>query len=230
LLPLKKENRMSSEQKETIMIVGRHGNTFSKGDVVTRVGGRTDMDLSPSGLEQGIYLGYDLTKRGLVPKAIYTTTMKRTKQTAAQAKTIMGLDIPTTAIDTFNEIDYGPDENRPETEVVARLGKEAITAWDENYIVPDGWLVDPEGLRNSWKEFGDMVLREHYGQIVLNITHNGIARFASALLAENAQLVSANETQKNLKLGTGAYGLLVHNGSFWECREWDTRPPPVPSI
>ncbi|HAO37083.1 MAG TPA: histidine phosphatase family protein, partial [Hyphomonas sp.] len=34
------------------LIIVRHGNTFDKGDTVTRVGGRTDLPLSASGLAQ----------------------------------------------------------------------------------------------------------------------------------------------------------------------------------
>lgn len=34
------------------LIIVRHGNTFDKGDVVTRVGGRTDIPLSVSGRAQ----------------------------------------------------------------------------------------------------------------------------------------------------------------------------------
>ncbi|MFZ4686424.1 MAG: histidine phosphatase family protein [Hyphomonadaceae bacterium] len=37
---------------QTRIFIVRHGNTFDKGDVVTRVGGRTDLPLSTSGSAQ----------------------------------------------------------------------------------------------------------------------------------------------------------------------------------
>ena len=41
----------------TDIYIVRHGNTFDKGDVVTRVGARTDLPLSRSGFAQAEALG-----------------------------------------------------------------------------------------------------------------------------------------------------------------------------
>jgi len=191
---------------------------------MTRVGGRTDLDLVESGLAQGVALGQHLKDQGLIPDVIFTTAMKRTQQTAQQAKTILGKDIPTEIMEIFNEIDYGVDENKAEEEVVARLGIEAIRAWDEHAVVPDGWLVDPEGLRTAWREFGQNVLSNFSGKTVLIVTHNGIARFASALLQNADDLGNADDNQKNLKLGTGSYGHFVHDENAWHCAKWNIKP------
>ncbi|HVY53670.1 MAG TPA: histidine phosphatase family protein, partial [Gammaproteobacteria bacterium] len=57
------------------LLIARHGNTFSPGDVVTRVG-TTDLPLVASGLEQGRQLGIYLKQNNLVPGVIFTSKLK----------------------------------------------------------------------------------------------------------------------------------------------------------
>ncbi|WP_242604803.1 phosphoglycerate mutase family protein [Fluoribacter gormanii] len=131
----------------TRLLVARHGNTFAPGDIIRRVG-TTDLPLVDSGLNQGRMLGNYLKNNELIPDVIFTSKLKRAIQTAEQAQSTMGTNLPIKTLAIFNEIDYGPDENQPEEDVVARLGKEAINAWETHAIVPEGWNVD---LRCSFK-------------------------------------------------------------------------------
>ena len=39
--------------KTTKLIVVRHGNTFNKGDTILRVGSKTDLPLTATGVQQG---------------------------------------------------------------------------------------------------------------------------------------------------------------------------------
>ena len=111
------------------IIVVRHGNTFDKGDVVTRVGGRTDLPLSVSGRVQAEALA-----RHFATTAFATARsgpLKRTRETAAAILAAQA-NPPELTTDLFlREIDYGPDENRPEEEVIARIGKAALDAWNQ---------------------------------------------------------------------------------------------------
>ena len=63
------------------IIVCRHGNTFDKGDVVTRVGGRTDLPLSTSGKAQADALARHFADTPF--QAAYCSTLQRTRETAA---------------------------------------------------------------------------------------------------------------------------------------------------
>ena len=45
---------------------------------------------------------------------------------------------------------YGPDEGKPETEVVARIGQKALDEWERAAIVPDGWLVCVDDIISSF--------------------------------------------------------------------------------
>jgi len=162
------------------LIVARHGNTFAPGAIVTRVGGRTDLPLVASGLEQGRRLGLYLKEQGLIPEVVFTATLVRTRQTADQALLAMGLHLPCIALEMFDEIDYGPDENKPEADVLARVGPGAIKAWDEAGIVPPGWNADPDAIIQAWLAFGQRLRNDWPNKTVLVVTSNGIARFSPA--------------------------------------------------
>lgn len=206
----------------TTLLIARHGNTFGPGDVITRVGGRTNLPLVESGLEQALRLGKHLSENNLVPDVIFTSNLQRTAQTAAKAQDAMGISITQQTLSIFNEIDYGPDENKPEDEVVARLGEAALKAWDEHGIVPDGWNVDPQQIIDAWLAFGEQVKRDYAGKTVLVVTSNGIARFAPYLTGDFAGF----RAQHKIKISTGA---LCHfentnGGDVWACKGWNIKP------
>lgn len=209
---------------QTRLLIARHGNTFAPGDIVTRVGGRTDLPLVPSGLQQGRELGLFLKQSELFPDIVFSAGLQRARQTAEHALAALGINPPIRQLDIFNEIDYGPDENKPETDVIARLGPDALKAWDEQAIVPDGWLVDPAAIINAWQDFAEMLCRDYQGQTVLVVTSNGIARFAPYLTGD----FDAFKAEYGLKIATGALCLFTHDNESptanWDCLGWNWRP------
>jgi 2,3-bisphosphoglycerate-dependent phosphoglycerate mutase len=205
---------------KTTLLIARHGNTFSPGDVVTRVGARTDMPLSPSGMEQGRKLGLYLREKNLLPDVVFTSALKRTKQTAEQAFAASGIARNINVNPLFNEIDYGVDENRPEADVVARLGAEALKAWDEDAIVPNGWKADIQAIIRGWIDFGAGVVRNYEGKKILVVTSNGIARFAPYMTGDFA----AFRRDHKLKISTGALCALSHEADMWRVEEWNIKP------
>ena len=122
---------------------------------------------------------------------------------------------------TFDEIDYGPDENRPEVEVVARVGQAAIDAWNERAEVPLGWKVNPMDVISNWQRFADELISLEQ-RVVLVVTSNGIARFAPHLTGDFGGFLARFE----LKLSTGAVGILRHNQNEdnWVVDDWNVRP------
>lgn len=205
----------------TRLLIARHGNTFAPGDVVTRVG-KTDLPLVESGLQQGGRLGAYLRQHELVPDVIFTSALQRTIETAKQAQAEMDTHLPQRALSLFDEIDYGEDENRPESAVVARLGEAALTAWDADAIVPDGWRVDTQAIIQHWKEFADEMRKVHGGETILVVTSNGIARFAPHITGD----FDAFRKQYAIKLSTGALGVFEYDSSApaWHCRGWNIKP------
>ena len=132
------------------------------------------------------------------------------------ARTILALHAnpPELITDLFlREIDYGPDENRPEDAVIARIGKPALDAWEKDSIVPPGWRVDPDALIGNWQEtFHD--LRDEPGDHLI-VTSNGIARFA---------LAAAGAVRQDPKLKTGAWGVVEVTGQDVSVLAWNVRP------
>ena len=200
----------------TRLIIARHGNTFDKGDIITRCGARTDLPLSISGVDQarGLAAYFSPHSSGFNFKLGFCSPLLRTYQTAdfilTEGHSVKSL----TTLEFLTEIDYGVDENKPEDEVVARLGQDAITLWDEKAIPPQGWDVEPEKLIESWKDF----LSEHQNHDgdILVITSNGIARFALDAVDEIV-------TDAPRKLRTAAYGIIEIKNGHTKITAWDRR-------
>lgn len=194
----------------TLYIV-RHGNTFDKGDIVTRVGGRTDLALSTSGQVQAEALAHHFASRPFTTAR--SGPLKRTRQTASAILAAQA-NAPELTTDLFlREIDYGPDENRPEEEVIARIGKPALEAWEQDSIVPPGWRVDPQAVVGNWQQLFSELGEEPGNHLV--VTSNGIARFA---------LAAANAHRPDAKLPTGGYGIIELSPAT-AVIDWNLRPP-----
>ncbi len=187
------------------VFVVRHGNTFGPEDVVRRIGGRTDLPLVSSGREQARALGRHFTARGIVFDSCLCGPLSRTRQTAELISDTAGYNWPITLTEALREIDHGPDEGRPEAEVIARIGQPALDSWDRDAIVPDGWLVDADARRAAWAD----ILAQVQGTRLV-VTSNGTARFAVPGAA---------------KLRTGGYGeIIITADRAARVIAWDVRP------
>ncbi len=197
------------------LIIARHGNTFSPGDVVRRIGAGTDTQLVEVGVGQARKLGQYFKGKGWLPDAVFASQLLRTQQTAKYILAELGINKHAIALSRFNEIDYGDDENQPEEAVVARLGNKALQDWDEHGIVPDGWYADPKAIADWWKEFATAAVKQKTSTILV-VTSAGIARFALSLCKEKPE---------RTKLPTGSFGVLINENRVWRCQEWATTPP-----
>lgn len=204
----------------TVLIVARHGNTFEPGETPRRVGLRTDLHLTEKGLEHGHNLGRYLKKINLLPDRIYTSELARTRQMAECVNESSGLTLTPQAMPMFNELDYGPDENQPEDAVIARIGEQAMADWEDHAQMPPGWSPDAGTIARRWAEFGAHVTATQPDSIILVITSNGIARFALGLGGDFA----GAQRRFGLKLATGAFGVLEHDGTAWVVESWNVRP------
>lgn len=204
----------------TILIVARHGNTFEPGETPRRIGGRTDLPLTAKGLEHGRNLGAYLKRINLLPDAVYTSRLLRTRETAAEMMQAAGLNLKPQASVIFNELDYGPDENKTEDHVIARIGEQALLDWEEKAIMPPGWRPDSATISERWGDFAKDIVKSHPKGIVMVVTSNGIARFALTLPGN----FEAMRKQFGLKLATGAFGVLEHDGIGWSVQNWNIRP------
>lgn len=225
---------------ETTLVVARHGNTFEKGDVILRVGARTDLPLTSEGLAQGRRLGEKLAELGLFPTAFYSAPLRRTLETSAEIAAAQGV-VAEPLVETFlTELDYGKDDGRSEAEVARRLGAielgdaaenassetletaglAALKRWDAEKRLPRGWAFlqqRVDRLGDDWRAFAARVVENRPGETVVATTSNGIARFATAILPSGAPL------PEKLKLATGAFGVFVWDGESWRLAAWNVR-------
>lgn len=222
---------MSTTPIQHDLFIARHGNTFDVGEIVRRVGKQTDLPLSRSGQAQAIQLANYLRARVPSLQQVFCSSLQRTQQTAyAIQQAFAPQPLPLTIRPAFDEIDYGPDENQPEEQVIARLGQSALNAWDEHSIIPEGWRVDLPALRASWQQFGDEILQHSSPQTWLAVTSQGVARFAETLLHNprpEGKLDShklASHKLASRKLATGALCHLRYQQDQWQLLSWNVRP------
>ena len=189
----------------------RHGNTFESSASACRIGARTDLPLVESGRAQADRLGKWFAAQGLAPCSIHSGPLSRARETASRIAAALNQPVEA-PLPWLDEIDHGPDEGRPEAEVLARIGESALTAWDEQAIPPRGWTVNAPTRIAAWQSY---FAQGGEGTDLL-VTSNGAARFA---------LLALGLSPASLKLRTGAYGELIRqtDGSV-KLQSWDQRP------
>ena len=207
------------------LVVIRHGNTFAPGETPRRVGAGTDLPLVASGEAQARAAGVALAAAGLRPDRVLTGPLKRARQTAALLLEAFEASPAPELASFLDEIDHGPDENRPEAEVTARLGEAAIAAWDRSGIAPEGWTVRREERIAAWREAVAEASRAGPGTTLL-VTSNGAARFVLLAFPQLAAGPDASAAgDGGLKLRTGAWGRIrVAPDGTPTLVEWNVRP------
>lgn len=192
------------------ILIIRHGNTFASSAEARRIGARTDIALTDAGRAQADRLGAHLASLHLPDCRLFSSPLARSRETAERIAAALGLH-DVAILPWLNEIDHGPDEGRPEAEVVARLGEAALADWDARGIAPPGWIVDRAARLAAWRDF----FREEREGTDLLVTSNGAARFA---------LLAAGLESGSLKLRTGAFGWLTVRDGAVGLVQWDERP------
>lgn len=222
---------------EKTLIIIRHGNTFLPEQTPTRVGRNTDLELVEE--DRGRAVGKYLLSKGYTIDKAYAAPLKRTMHTVSLALREMNPQLPIISILEFSEIDYGPDENKTEEEVINRLGmdyiqekgitnyreeeittfgKQIITEWDQKGIVPKGWSVDVNSIVETWHNFANSI---RDGETVMLCSSNGIIRFAPHILGiPYDQFCSEHD----IKVATGSVSIFNYKSGVWNCEEWNTKP------
>lgn len=201
----------------TSFVIVRHGNTFEAGEPPRRVGARTDLPLTATGLEQAKALRRHFDANGIHFDRVLSSALQRTRMSAEAIAGDTGVPIESASF--LTEIDHGPDENQTEDEVIERLGQEALTLWDRDLIAPQGWEVGAEWRLAAWRQFAEDAVREMPNGTILLVTSNGAARFALSALG-----LRTGENDATVKLRTGSYGLIRSVADGFHLAGWDIRP------
>lgn len=194
--------------------VVRHGNTFAPNEPPRRVGARTDLPLTAGGRAQARALREWFDAASVRFGRVRSSPLARARQTAAALA-----DGPIETAAWLAEIDHGPDENRLETEVIARVGAAALASWDRHGIAPPEWRVDASARLARWRAFFDDARASDSTQLV--VTSSGAARLALLAMPE---LEAAAAALPSRKLRTAAWSRFDFGDGQWRITEWDRRP------
>lgn len=203
-----------------MFIIVRHGNTFESGSPPRRIGARTDLPLTARGMEQARALGAHFAARGIRFDRALMSPLTRTRQTAEAILEMQECSPKPEPAEFLREIDYGPDENALEDDVIARIGKPALAAWETRAEAPEGWIVNADERIAAWKAL--LANGEGPEQTTLLVASNGSARFA--LMADPA-LALAAQGLDSLKLPTGGFGVIKRDmDGTLALANWGARP------
>lgn len=203
-----------------MFVIVRHGNTFTAGEPPRRIGARTDLPLTAAGQDQARALAAHFAALDWHFGKVFVSPLLRTRQTAEAIIAGQIRPVELENADFLREIDHGPDENQTEDAVTARVGKQALAAWDLHAAPPSGWSVDAEHRITAWRTLFGAPSNDH--RPTLLVTSNGAARFA--LLADPS-LRASLQNVTTLKLPTGSYGIIrkASHGQL-EVPVWGQRP------
>jgi probable phosphoglycerate mutase len=204
----------------TRLYIVRHGNTFEASETPRRIGSRTDLPLTATGLKQAEALGAYFAANGVRFARALSSGLKRTRATAEAILARQPHPLVLETADFLAEIDHGPDENQTEDAVLARIGRAALELWDSEAVPPPGWDVRADWRRAEWRKFVAYASELHRDDAILLVTSNGAGRFALSAFG-----LYPGEKAQGVKFRTGSYGLVEAGaGGKFRLLEWDKRP------
>lgn len=143
-------------------------------------GGRIDMDLSPTGLEQAAALARYLQRRRL--DAVYASPMKRVQRTLAPLL-VNGTPRPVVLPD-LREVDFGDWTGYGWEDVLTRFN---VSAYDWLHHLEAGTVPNGESARDLQGRVEPclrQILRDHPGQTVAIYCHGGVVRALLSILLD----------------------------------------------
>ena len=151
----------------TTLVLLRHGVTTSTERKAFSGSGGTDPELTEAGLDQAQRAAQWLLAHGGID-VIVASPMRRTRQTAAAAAEVLGLDVEID--DGFIETSFGEWDGFTFAEIQERWGEE-LTAWLGSTAVapPGGETFD--AVHDRVAAARDRLLRDHAGRTVLVVSH-----------------------------------------------------------
>lgn len=126
------------------LVLIRHGETvFNREE---RMQGTRDIELSDCGRSEAVELGKALRQEGILPRCIYTSPVKRARDTAH----LLGFDVPVECVPGLRARGLGELEGMTKTEIRSRYpgAYEHLVHWD--FYPPGG----KECLRDLFQRAG----------------------------------------------------------------------------
>lgn len=165
------------------LVLLRHGE--SEWNKENKFTGFTDVDLSPTGIEEAKSAGQSL--KNIKFDAVFTSTLKRAYNTASLAMTEAGQQHDFVKHDDLRERDYGDLTGLNKDEMRKKFGEEQVHIWRRSYDVqpPNGESLKDvvDRVRPYYKANIEPLLKE--GKNVLIAAHGNTLRAMLIILEEN---------------------------------------------
>ena len=179
------------------LVLVRHGE--STWNLENRFTGWTDVDLTPTGVEQARTAGRLLKAEGCDFDVAYTSVLKRAIWTLWHALDQMDRTwLPVVNDWRLNERHYGALQGLNKAETAARFGAAQVLAWRRSYDTPPPALEpgDPRSERSDPRyallAAGDIPLTECLKDTVERVLPSWKTELAPAILAGKRVLVAAH--------------------------------------
>ena len=196
---------------KTLVIV-RHGNTFETHEKPRRIG-TTDIPLTSFGKQQIEHLSKNFQQQSLHADILLCSPLLRTQQTAMILQQNTFPIAPIIKVNGLAEINYGPDENALEEDVIARLGP-ALSDWNLYGIMPHDWPETVESIYSRWDNIlYDCLHTYTSASTIFLVTSNGLARFLPRIIGSKKSTIKA--------LKTAHYGIITYHKSQWHISCWN---------
>ncbi len=188
------------------LILVRHGESLWNGKGLWT--GWTDIPLDDQGRNQARLSGELIKKLNIAIDTVYTSTLKRAKETFDEIKNILGLNVPTFESSALNERNYGIFTGKNKWEIEKEVGEEQFHKIRRGWDVPIG---NGESLKNVYERIIPYYQTEilpmlKKGQNVLIVAHGNSLR-ALVKYLENL----SDQDVENLEIPTGQIYLYSLN-------------------
>lgn len=200
----------------TLLIFVRHGRTFLPGEPARRIGSRTDLPLTAQGEREAQDLVASFMDMPI--RAIWSGHLQRSRRTASILAAGLKVPRPVQALRLLDEIDHGPDENRTDAEITARIGTASLAAWNERLAPPHGWDIGSSWRPRGWNRIARVLARRPERECILAVGSQGAIRLAVQSLRDPTHVPAP-------KLKPGHYGILRLGGALHaDMIAWDRSP------
>ena len=204
---------------QPVLILFRHGNTFTAGQTPVWVGARTDMPLTAQGEAQAYAAASFVRQHHRLPGAVIAGPLQRTRLfagiVAEAASTSVLVD------ERLREIDYGLWEGLSSDEINQRFGFLTLEAWEKNNQWPEDMKWSPP-LEDLQKNLGAFLQEQHDklkpgSAARLAVTSNGILRLIH-------QLITGDAADSTAKVKPGHFCIVKPQASGWHIETWNAKP------
>ena len=161
--------------------------------------GLTDVSLTEKGKEEAVKAGNAISD--ITIDQVYTSPLKRAKETYEEIKKVLKLDVPTTENVALNERDYGDLTGKNKWEMKEKYGEEQFLKWRRSWDspIPNGETLKDVCARVLPYYESNILPLLKQGKNVLVVAHGNSLR----AIIKHVEGISEKEIPK-LEFGTGS--------------------------